>query len=78
MDTNYELDRLAEVVCDTLEESIDSLYADSKRDWLNGFDRFKVLIWMNCLDATRMKLVAKKLNVNEKDLRFVVDFLTRI
>ena len=58
----YNLDWLAEEVCDVLESRLGKVYADGVRNRLDGVDRFQVVLWLNNLDDANLKALADKLN----------------
>lgn len=73
-----KLDWLAEQACHVLEKNHGKDYADGKRERLEGLDRFKVLIWLNELDANNLQALANKLNVDARGLDYVRKFVRQL
>ena len=72
------LDWLASVICDVLEENLGAGYAHGKRERLSGVDRFGILVWMNELDSGNLHDIAKKLDVDTDELDQVRKFVRQL
>lgn len=62
------LDWLADKACNILEKNCGKVYADIKRERLDGVDRFDVLIWLNNLDKRNLEDLADTLNISFVEL----------